>query len=292
MKAKTSYVFIVFIIIFIVGAFSLFFLRIKTETDVNRIELPSIDDIPQDYWARLAEKKIFFGHQSVGYNIIEGIKDITRERDYIKLNIVETEDPTQFDKPIFAHSTVGRNTDPDSKIRAFEKIVDAGVGSKADIAFFKLCYIDIMRNSNPQEIFTNYQNSIEGLKSRHPDTEFLHITVPIRSVPKGIKRYIKQSIKLLIGKQGVLDDNIKRQYYNTLLNDAYSETEPLFDLALTESVNSKGYRCYVAKEDERIYFMNSQYTYDGGHLNEQGRKVIAEQLLIMLAKTYNKTRDY
>ena len=284
MKVKICCVLIAVVIILVTGALSLFLLRIKTETDTNRIALPSIDDVPREHWAKLAEKKIFFGHQSVGYNIIEGVKDVIRGRNYINLNIVETDDPAQFDRPIFAHARVGRNTDPDSKIKAFKKVMDTGVGKRIDIVFLKFCYIDITRDSNPQEILTNYQTTIEDLKGRYPDTEFLHVTAPIRSAPKGIKRYIKQSIKLLIGKQGVLDDNIKRQHYNALLNDAYSKTEPLFDLALVESSNSDGYRRYAFKENKRIYFMDSQYTYDGGHLNENGRKRVAEQLLIILAE--------
>jgi hypothetical protein len=288
MKVKTSYVFIGIIVILVMSALPMLFLRIKTETDINRIASPSIDDVPREYWAKLAEKKIFFGHQSVGYNIIEGIKDIMRERNYIKLNIVKTREPEQFDQPIFAHAQVGWNTDPASKIEAFENIMDTGVGNKVDIAFFKLCYIDVMRDSNPQQIFANYRNTIEDLKARCPDTEFLHVTVPIRSAPKGLKRYVKQSIKLLIGKQGVLDDNMKRQQYNTLLNNVYSETESLFDLALAESLGPDGYRCYAVKEKERVYFMNSIYTYDGGHLNEEGRKRVAEQLLIILAQMANR----
>jgi hypothetical protein len=145
-----------------------------------------------------------------------------------------------------------------------------------------------MRDSNPQGIFDSYWKAIEDLKVRYPDTEFLHVTVPIRSAPKGVKRYLKQSIKLLIGKQGVLDDNMKRQHYNTLLNDAYSKTEPLFDIALAESVSPGGYRCYAVKGEEKVDFMVSQYTYDGGHLNEKGRKRVAEQLLIIIAQTANR----
>ncbi len=119
MKVKTSYALIGIIVIFIIGVLPMFFLRIKIKTDVNKITLPSIDDVPREYWAKLAEKKIFFGHQSVGYNIIEGVKDIMRERNYIKLNIVETREPVQFDQPIFAHAEVGRNTNPATKIVAF-----------------------------------------------------------------------------------------------------------------------------------------------------------------------------
>ena len=172
MKVKTSYVFIVIIVILVLGTLPMFFLRIKTKTDVNKIALPSIDDVPREYWAKLADKKIFLGHKSVGYNIIEGVKDIVKERDYIKLNIIETHDPVQFDKPIFAHAQVGRNTDPTSKIKAFENIMDSGVGNKVDIAFFKFCYIDVMRDSNPQGIFDSYRKMFKDLKVRYPDTKF------------------------------------------------------------------------------------------------------------------------
>lgn len=288
MKVKTSYVFIVIIIILFMGTLSLFFLRIKTKTEVNKITLPSIDDVPVEYWAKLAEKKIFFGHKSVGYNVIEGIKDIVREHNCIKLNIVETHDPEQFDRPIFAHAQVGQNTNPTSKIKAFENIMNSGVGRKVDIAFFKFCYIDVMRDSNPKEIFDSYWKAIEDLKIRFPGTKFLHVTVPIRSIPKGIKRYVKQSIKLLIGRQGVLADNMKRQCYNTLLKNACSKTIPLFDIAFVESKSPSGSLCYAVKKKEKIYFMDSQYTYDGGHLNEEGRKRVAQQLLIILAQNANE----
>jgi len=288
MKVKTRYIVIALAPILIIGILPMFLVKIKTKTDVNKIALPSIDDVPREYWAKLAEKKIFFGHQSVGYNIIEGVKDIMKERNYIKLNIVETRDPLEFDRPIFAHAQVGRNTDPASKIKAFENIMDTGIGNKVDIAFFKFCYVDVMRDSTPQGIFDRYRKAIEDLKVRYPKTKFLHVTVPVRSTPKGAKRNFKESIKLLIGKPGVLEDNIKRQHYNTLLSDAYFKRDPTFDLALVESVNPDGFRCYANKGKEKVFVMALQYTSDGGHLNEEGRERVAEQLLIILAELASK----
>lgn len=288
MKVKAVYAFIVVVVILIIGALTMFFVRIKTKTDVEKVTLPSIDDVPMEYWAKLAEKRIFFGHKSVGYNIIAGIKDIMSERDYIKLNVVETKEPAEFDQLIFAHSQVGKNTDPASKIVSFRNIIDTGVGNLVDIAFFKFCYVDVMRDSDPQEIFDSYNAAIEGLKARYPETKFLHVTVPICSAPKGAKKNLKESVKLLIGRPGVLDDNVKRQHYNALLNDAYSKTDPVFDLASAESVNPNGCRYYAVKGTEKVFFMASQYTNDGGHLNEQGRKRIAEQLLIILAEVANR----
>jgi hypothetical protein len=269
--------------VLIVGALTVSSAEMKIRKESNKITLPSIDDVPGENWGKLAEKRIFFGHQSVGYNIIDGIGDIISERDHIKLNIVETHEPAEFDRAIFAHSRVGRNTNPVSKIEGFGNIIDAGVGNKVDIAFFKFCYVDIVRDSDPQETLDSYSAAINDLKDRYPKTRFLHVTVPVCSPSKDFKRNIKQSVKLLIGKPSVLDDNIMRQRYNKLLKDAYSKTEPVFDLALTETVDPGGFRCYAAKGAERVSVMAPEYTDDGGHLNGEGRKKVAEQLLIVLA---------
>jgi lysophospholipase L1-like esterase len=72
------------------------------------------------------------------------------------------------------------------------------------------------------------------------------------------------------------------------LNNACFKTASLFDVALVESVSPSGSRCYAVKEKAKIYFMDSQYTYDGGHLNEEGRKRVAKQLLIVLARMANR----
>jgi len=285
MKFRIYHLFIAVAFVSVIGAMTTFFIKIRTMTETDKVILPSIDDVPAESWAKLADRNIFFGHKSVGYNIIDGIADVMNEHDYIKLNVVVGQEPTTFDLPVLAHSHVGMNTDPVSKIRSFMNIMDNGMGSKVDIAFFKFCYVDIMRDSDPQEIFNCYRAAFEELKNRYPDTKFLHITVPICSVPKGVKRNLKQSIKLLIGMPGVLEDNMIRQNYNKLLRDAYSETEPFFDLALIESVNPDGFRCYAAKGTEKVNFMAPEYTDDGGHLNIRGRRKVAEQLLIILAET-------
>jgi len=284
MRVRALHIFIAVACLLAVGILTMVITRIKTGIDANKITLPSIDDVPREYWAKLAEKKIFFGHQSVGYNIIDGITDVINERDDIKLNIIEACEPAAFDQPVFAHSQVGMNTDPFSKIKRFGEIMDAGVGSKVDMAFFKFCYVDIMRDSDPQQVFDGYSAALEELKGRYPEKKFLHITIPIRSVPKGAKRNLKQSVKLLIGRPGFLEDNMMRRRYNDLLKNAYSKTGLFFDLALIESVNADGFRCHAVKGAEKVYVMAPEYTEDGGHLNSRGRKKVAEQLLIILAE--------
>jgi hypothetical protein len=288
MRIKKKYLVLIAVsAILITGVVAMSMLKIKSRIDSNSITLPTFDDVPKECWKKLAGKKIFFGHQSVGYNIMDRIADIINERDDIKLNVIESREVSVFDRPVFAHLQVGKNMDPVSKIKSFIDVMDSGVGAKVDIAFFKFCYVDIMRNSDPEKIFNLYSTALRELKERYPETKFLHVTVPLRSTPKGIERNLKQSIKLLIGKPGVLDDNIKRERYNELLTDAYSKTEPLFDLALIETVNPDGFRCYAVKGEEKVHVMASEYTEDGGHLNSRGSKKVAEQLLICLAEIAN-----
>ena len=86
---------------------------------------PSYKDIlkpvSENDWAELSQKKIYFGHQSVGFNIIDGIKDLMAENISLNLKIKETDNPDEFDGALFGHSRVGQNKDGQSKIDDFQK---------------------------------------------------------------------------------------------------------------------------------------------------------------------------
>lgn len=251
------------------------------------VKFPSIKDIPAAKWEKLSQKKIYFGHQSVGFNIIDGIKDLIKENPQVKLNIVETADQADFNDGLFAHSKVGKNTDPGSKIDAFANILDKGIGKKADIAFFKFCYVDVRTETEVRNVFSDYRNIMSKLMNAYPDTKFVHVTVPLTSKPtgfQGLVRSAKDSIKKIIGRpvRGV-DDNIKRNEYNKMLRKEYEGKGSLFDIAKIQSAFPHGTRCMFNKGGKTYYSMVPEYTYDSGHLNETGRKKVAEQLLIFFA---------
>ena len=71
-------------------------------------QLPSFLNVPTATWEKLSQKKFYFGHQSVGFNIVDGIKDLMKERPQIKLNIMETSDKADFGVGIFAHLELGK----------------------------------------------------------------------------------------------------------------------------------------------------------------------------------------
>ena len=58
---------------------------------------------------------------------------------------------------------------------------------------------------------------------------------------------------------------------------------PFFDLARIEATSLNGNISSFSKDGEIYLTLANEYTYDGGHLNEEGSKRAAEQLLIFLA---------
>src|SRR5512143_1998993 len=78
----------------------------------------------------LSTRRIYFGHQSVGADIVKGIQEITAGEQSARLHVVMTADPTAFGQPVFAHSRIGENGNPDSKIDQFAAIIRGGVGNR------------------------------------------------------------------------------------------------------------------------------------------------------------------
>ena len=115
MKAKLP------IIIFL----SVFFISCNGgKMEEKKVNYNALKDVPASAWEKLSQKKIYFGHQSVGFNIIDGIEDLIKLNPEIKLNIVETSSPADLKKGVFAHSRVGKNVDPESKTDEFVKIIN------------------------------------------------------------------------------------------------------------------------------------------------------------------------
>lgn len=256
----------------------------KMEQKANTF--PRLKDVSLELWTKLSQKKIYFGHQSVGYNIIDGIKDLMKENPQIKLNIVDTNNPADFDRPLFAHSRVGKNVDPKSKTDSFAEFIRNGIGDKVDIAFFKFCYVDIDKGTDLKGLFQDYKTRMAQLEKDYPNVNFIHVTVPLRVTKTSWKTWVKE----VTGRGDLYEyaGNIERNEYNDLLRKEYEGKEPFFDLARIESTYPDGTRSTFSIRGKTYFSLVPKYTKDGGHLNEQGRKVVAEQLLILFAHLANR----
>jgi len=241
------------------------------------VSLAPVKNIPESDWQKLAGKKIFFGHQSVGYNIVDGLEQIEKQVPRIKLNIVEIKRASDLNGAEFAHSSIGENEDPYSKMQAFADYVENGIGAKADIAFFKFCYVDINAYSDVDKIFMEYKKTMEQLKKKYPRIIFIHSTTPLTESRTSVRSLIKAAL----GKE---DHNIKRNRYNEMLRKEYRGKEPLFDLAQAESTRPDGTRSTFTSNGTTYYSLTTEYTDDGGHLNELGQQAVAQELLLLLAE--------
>ena len=216
----------------------------------------------------------------MGYNVIEGIKDIMKENPQIKLNILKTRKSADFSVPLFGHSDIGKNDNPMSKTDDFVGIIEQELGDKVQIAFFKFCFVDVVSGTDVNRLFDDYRLKLINLRAKHPNVVFIHWTVPLMTVQTGPKAFIKK----LIGKSiSGYDDNIKREQFNSMLRKEYMGREPFFDLAAIESTSPNGNRLYFTQNGKAGYALAPEYTTDGGHLNTIGRKLVAEQLFILLA---------
>ena len=72
----------------------------------------------------LQSKKIFFGHKSVGNNIVAGIKDIiTKSNRFANVNIQELSEDVEVANPGIYHIKNGTNNYPKSKCDNFKKLL-------------------------------------------------------------------------------------------------------------------------------------------------------------------------
>ncbi len=235
--------------------------------------------LTDDQIERVTHQKIFFGHKSVGFNIVQGISDLVAADPRLKLNLVHSSQPATIAAPAFIESPVGENTDPVSKDKAFADMLAFGMGEGGGIAMYKYCWADIHASTDVQELFERYRSNINSLRKRYPNIKFVHITAPLTTVEPAGRAWLKS----LLGRETDRNADRKRNEYNRLLK-AYYQGEPIFDLAEVESTLPDGSRTFFISEGWPVYVLASEYTDDGGHLNEAGRWRAAHQLLVTLAE--------
>jgi hypothetical protein len=229
----------------------------------------------------LASKKIFFGHQSVGDNILQGIRDLMASDPRLKINIVTSLDPESVPGFALVEAHIGVNRDPRSKTEAFAATLDKGFGSLGGIALYKYCYIDFGNSTDVAQVFDNYRKGIVEVRQKYASLALVHSTVPLTAdqASSTAKERIKTVLRRIIGR----DPNVKRNQFNELLRQTYGGKDPIFDIAEVESTRSDGSRSYFTRGLSKIYTLAPEYTTDGGHLNELGRRKAAEQFLFVLA---------
>lgn len=258
-------------------------------SDVDKSKYTKLADVPAEKLALLSQHSYFFGHQSVGTNVVDGLALVLKDNPNIKLSVAESEEAAHLKPGAFLHSRIGKNSEPATKVEAFQRLLDSGMGNKVDAAFVKFCYVDAGTGANAtvDETFANYKRTISELQARYPQTRFIHFTMPLRTVPDGIKIKIKNVLGRDIPEYL---DNAQRGHFNELLRQEYGGKEPVFDIAHLESVAAGGGKAYTFEyQGKKLETLAPENTYDGGHLSDDGKRWVAEQLLIFLAQLEYKS---
>jgi len=228
----------------------------------------------------VSRKRVYFGHQSIGFNIVDGLSALEKERPDLGFTIKETRDPAEITSGVFAHARVGENKAPSSKIRDFATTLEGGMGEKVDVAFFKFCYVDFEADTDAAKVFAEYEAAIAQLHQKFPRLTIVHVTVPLAVVQTGPKAAIK---RLLGRKRWGADANIVRNRYNELLRHQYAGKEPLFDLAALEATRLDGGTATFDEGGATYPMLAAEYASDGKHLNPLGGRWVAAHLIKVLA---------
>lgn len=228
-------------------------------------------------WAALTQKRVVFAHQSVGNDILDGVRSLA-SRQGQALAVAETR-RVASDWSGIAHFKVGKNGDPQGKIADFVAAMNGGAFPAADVAILKLCYMDFdAATQDPSKLATEYGDALERLQSQFPATRFVAATAPLTTIQTGPKAWIKR----LLGRAPAgYEENFRRHVFNERIRSRFS-AERLLDIAKLETAAEDGPEVFEYNS-QRIEALNPALTYDGGHLDSAGKAIIAAQFVKLVA---------
>ncbi|HEY6912046.1 MAG TPA: hypothetical protein VI356_21895, partial [Myxococcales bacterium] len=99
----------------------------------------------------LAGRGVFFGHQSVGMNLIDGLRELSAEQG-VPLKVVEEKGALEVPAGTFAHSYIPENGDPMRKLRSFAQALD-GAKTEPAVAMMKFCFVDFAAGTDARALF-------------------------------------------------------------------------------------------------------------------------------------------
>jgi|WetSurMetagenome_2_1015567.scaffolds.fasta_scaffold07226_2 hypothetical protein len=230
----------------------------------------------------VAHMRVYFGHQSVGRNILDGLKDLSSDAGATQLNIQSVQPGAIPAGRLFAESTIGQNGDPNSKCDSFARLIGSiPPDGSPDVALMKFCYVDFEEGTNVDSLFAYYRRTIQDLKAKFPQTTFVHVTAPLTTRTPGWKRFVKS----ILGRPDSSDIvAYKRLLFNEVIKREFG-SDPIFDLAGLESTNDDGTRTDFDYQGNSGYSLRADFTDDGGHLNALGRRAAARELIRVMAKS-------
>jgi hypothetical protein len=231
-------------------------------------------------WTPIATRTVYFGHQSVGNDVLAGVRSWNDEL-ALGVRLVQTRDPASVAGPALVHFLAGQNGDFASKNAALLRFLDGRARADNPIVLLKYCYVDVHSGTDVRSQFDEYLDTAGTIAVDHPDAVLVHTTIPITSTVEGP---LKARAKRFLGRNTLRAAAVRRHRYNALVRAEFSGREPVFDIALAESTGPNGKRDGFVEAGEDIETLALEYTNDGGHLNPFGQRAVAASFLNALAE--------
>ncbi|GIG02713.1 hypothetical protein [Catellatospora citrea] len=234
--------------------------------------------------AKVSRTRVFFGHQSVGYNVLDGVAAVYRAHSVDAPPIEERRDTPAASGGFVVHALIGENTKPLDKIKDFDALIRGGIGGQVDVAMMKFCYIDIDPGTDVDAVFAAYRDTLAALERDFPNVAFVKATVPLTTQPGRLSQ-LKQWVQGndLYGATA----NATRERLNQLIRKEYGGSH-LFDVAAVESAAPDGTRAGGVTDGRPYFALNDAFAADSGHLNAAGAQRAAGAWLSAVAQASSK----
>jgi hypothetical protein len=240
--------------------------------------------ITTDDLTKVSRTSVFFGHQSVGMNVLDGVPGIYAAHGMKAPPIEQGSTRPGTDSGFIGHAFIGENEKPLLKIGDFDAKMRSGIGQQVDVAMMKLCYVDIMSNTDVNALFARYRETIAILERDFPNVTVVHVTVPLMTEQGSLS---KLKSRLTGSSRFGPAENAARERLNALIRREYAGAH-LFNLAAAESTAPDGSRAAGTYQGQQYYRLYDGYASDSGHLNADGARVAAMAWLKAIAQASPK----
>lgn len=240
--------------------------------------MPSAESGVADLRA-FAQSRIFFGHQSVGSNILDGITGLYAAAETSGPLVVESADATGSG-PSLVHTHVGTNADPYSKIDDFAAMTDGLDADWSGFLVLKLCFADVHAATDIDAVLSRYNDHLSETARRLPRATIMPTTVPI-TVDRGWKGKLNTLRRRDVHFRPA--DNVARHRYNESIRLRYRSTGRLFDIAQAQAGEFGGAARLRRSAGLPYAVLRADFAFDAGHLNTLGARAVASEFIRVIA---------
>jgi hypothetical protein len=207
--------------------------------------------------APLRERRVLWGHQSVGENLLGGARQLGFEFRSVSRG-------ADYGEARWGEAGVADNGDPERKIRSFvELMVGGGIGRRVEAASFKFCWVDFDTGTDVEELGDEYDAAMRDVQARFPSVRLLHVTPPLTTDEPELN-----GVRWRFGRE---------------LIRRHRDTGLVFDLGAVISTDASGQQCKTGNQRR----LCPGWASDSGHLNDDGSQRAAKAFLYAFHRLFS-----